>query len=342
MVDNKDRKQDTLLKACLKTVVILVLLSTIGFVVSYMLMFGFEKIFKVNDNYTVFELMYKEGASVKYFSSAKIKIVIQTMIYMICVFIMFLVTLNIYFKRHILTKKDSIFYSLFVFLLLYSSSFILIRIGIKTINDVIESFNNVVLTYNTNTFENYLKKLSNLRMLVTIIYSFGATLTCLFSLIIIRSGVDEVKELDKANEEKKKSEDVKKVVVKKVELPKEVKVEEKKEETKENVKEETKEEAKKEVKEVTEEVKEIPKEEDLPKKEDIPEEIKIIKKDNVSEEKEDSKANINIASELDEEEKRIVSELNGMLDKITINKEEKKAKEETKVSFVGQSKKKKK
>ena len=50
MVDNKDRKQDTLLKACLKTVVILVLLSTIGFVVSYMLRFGFEKIFKVTKN----------------------------------------------------------------------------------------------------------------------------------------------------------------------------------------------------------------------------------------------------------------------------------------------------
>ncbi len=322
MVDIKDRKQDSLLKACLKTIVILVLLSTIGFVVSYVLMFAFERLFKVDDNYTVFELMYKEGASIKYFSSAKIKIVIQTMIYMICVFVMFLVTLNIYFKKHVLSKKASIFYSLFIFILLYSSSFILIRIGIKAINDVIESFNNVVLTYNTNTFENYLKKLSNLRMLVTIIYSFGATITCLFSLIIIRSGVDEVKELDKSNEEKKSSEAVKKVVVKKIELPKEEK--------------EEKEEDKKE------EVKDIPKEEDIPKKEDIPEEIKIIKKDDISEEKEDKKSNINIADELDEEEKRIVSELNGMLDKISINKEEKKDKEETKVSFVGQSKKKKK
>ena len=98
--------------------------------------------------------MYKDGASVKYFSSAKIKIIIQSMIYMISVFIMFLVSLNIYFKSHILTKKDSILYSLFIFVILYVSSFILIKIGINVIDDVINNFNNVVLTYNTNTFEN--------------------------------------------------------------------------------------------------------------------------------------------------------------------------------------------
>ena len=146
MVDNKNTKQDSLGKACLKTVIILVLLSTIGFVISYFLMFAFEKLFKVDNNYTVFELMYKEGASVKYFSSAKIKIILQTMIYMISVFIMFLVSLNIYFKKHVLSKKDSLLYSLFVFILLYSSSFILIRIGIKTINDGLKFVKDIFIT----------------------------------------------------------------------------------------------------------------------------------------------------------------------------------------------------
>ena len=316
MVGNKN-KQDTLVKACLKTILILILLSTIGFVVSYVLIYAFERLLKVNDNYTVFELMYKDGASVKYFSSAKIKILIQTMVYMINVFVMFLISLNIYFKRNILSKKDSILYSLFLFIILYASSFVLIKIGINTINNVIESFNNVILTYNTNTFEEYLNKLSNLRMLVTIIYSFGATVTCLFSLIIIRSGVDEVEELDKANKEKKIEE--KKGNNKK---------EEKKEESKEKDTDKDKEDK---------EVKDIPKEEDIPKKEDIPEEVKIIKKEEVS----NNKDSDNIEKKLDAEEKRIVSELNVMLNKINLDKD-KKDKEETKVSFVGQSKKKKK
>jgi len=385
----KEYKKDTFGKACLKSLLMLVLLSSIGFVVSYVLIYTFERLFQVNNNYMAFDLVYKDDNTTKYFSSANMKVLIQTMVYVFTVFILFLSALIIYFRNHILSKRDSILYSLFIIVLLYASSFILIRIGIKNIDDVITNFNEIVLTYSGADFDKYLKKLSNLRILITIIYGIGSTLTCLFSLLIIRNGVDEIKEQELLKE--KELEDAKKT--EQEELPEEVVEEPVQEKQPEEVKEEIKEEPVKEevpneepkqvvvkkvvvkavppvesvgkekvaipvtpvVKPVTEpEKKEEPVKEQVPespkepvkkaeiKLEELPAEIELPKE--LEETDLTDTGNINIASQLDEEEKRIVSEINGMIDKINLNSEpeEKIDKVSKKVSFVGQNNNKKK
>ena len=337
-MDNKNLKKDTLGKAILKTVIMLILLSTIGFVVSYVLIFAFERLFQVNNSYTDFSLVYKDGTDVKAYSSASMKIIIQTMVYMITVFVLFLVSLNVYFKRHVLSKKDSIIYSIFMILLLYVSSFLLINMGIRNVNDIIDNFNKIILTYNANSFEKYINKLANLKILVTVIYSLGATLTCLFSLIVIKNSLNEA--------ESKPEGEVRKVVVKKIVKPVSA-VSEKKEEPEKPEEPEKqpvvgkKEEPVAEASTKEEKVAEVPKEEvvEKTKEEAVTQEVK----QEVKQEEKKETTSVDVAAELDEEEKRIVSEINNMISDLDASKKEpeKTEKVEKKVSFVGQNTKKK-